>query len=112
MSYVTLTLDERQLRNGGMYVDMGTEQTPDGLRVTLFEEDIRAGTFVLSLIVRGQAVPYTWTFDGGDHRAVQFGGVQYGGTREQYDHSCVRHAEFAAVHGRVPGERKHMPREN
>ena len=113
MGYVTLNLSESGLIEGGMYVDAGTEQTrdrEDTLAVTLHEEDLKRGTFVLALRCGDRFIPHTWKGDGMSHQAVQFDGTQYGGTLEQFLHTCTKQAAFALVHGWAPRVAIHIPR--
>jgi hypothetical protein len=115
MGYVTLNLSESGLIEGGMLIDQGTEQTRDPhdtLAVTLLEQDLRAGVFVLALMVRrNHFVPFTWTSDAGDHRAVIYDGKQYGGTLQQFQHRCNEYAHKALRHGWAPSVLVHLPRE-
>ena len=115
MGYVTLNLSESGLIEGGMYVDAGTEQTrdpDDTLAVTLHEEDLKAGTFVLALRTNdGRITPFTWKADGMSHQAVLWDGVQHGGTLEQYLYRRHQQARFALVHGWAPSVSNHVPRE-
>jgi hypothetical protein len=115
MGYVTLILSEAGLIEGGMLVDQGTEQTRDPedmLPVTLHEEDLKRGTFVIALRTNGHYVPFTWNADGCSHQAVQFDGTQYGGTLEQFLHRCSQHAALAQVYRRAPRVAQHVPRED
>lgn len=115
MGYVTLLLHEAELIEGGMLVDQGTEQCRDrtaAMPVTLHEEDLKNGTFVQALIVHGHAVPFTWKADGHSHQAVQFDGVQYGGTLQQFLYHCGQHAAKAMAHGWAPRVAQHVPRED
>lgn len=116
MGYVTLLLHEAELIEGGMYVDQGTEQCHDrtaAMPVTLHEEDLKRGTFVQALFVHGHAVPFTWTYDGGDHRAVQRGdATMYGGTLEQFVYKRGEQARFSMEHGFSPNVVEHKPRED
>ena len=116
MGYVTLLLHEAELIEGGMFVDQGTEQCRDreaAMPVTLHEEDLRRGTFVLALRTNdGKFTPYTWNADGHSHSAVQFGGTLEGGTLEQFLHHRQQQAHFAMVHGWAPSVSEHLPRSN
>jgi hypothetical protein len=114
MGYVTLILSESELIEGGKLIDQGTEQTRDrldALAVTLHEEDLKCGTFVLALRAGGRIIPHTWTSDAGNQQAVQWDGTQYGGTLEQFEWSCSRQARFALVQGFAPRVATHVPRE-
>lgn len=115
MGYVTLNLSESGLIEGGMYVDQGTEQTRDRddmLAVTLHEEDLRRGTFVLALRTNdGRITPFTWKADGCSHQAVQFNGTQEGGTLEQFVYRCAQQAAFSQIHGWAPRVATHVPRQ-
>jgi hypothetical protein len=114
MGYVTLNLSESELIEGGMLVDQGTEQTRDRndmMPVTLHEEDLKRGAFVIALRVNdGRFLPFTWKADGHPHQAVQFNGTQEGGTLEQFVYRCAQQAAFAQVHGWEPRVAEHVPR--
>lgn len=118
MGYVTLLLHEAELIEGGMLVDQGTEQCRDReamMPVTLHEEDLKRGTFVLALNCalgssRGHFVPFTWNADGHSHQAVSLGGVYYGGTLEQFLYRSSRLAGKALANGWEPRVAEHKPR--
>jgi hypothetical protein len=116
MGYVTLLLHEAELIEGGMYVDQGTEQCRDmtaAMPVTLHQEDLKRGTFVVALhTLQGHMVPFTWTYDGGDHRAVITSGCQAGGTLEQFLYKRAEHAAKAIHNGWAPEVVEHTPRQD
>lgn len=114
MGYVTLMLHQAELIEGGMYIDQGTEQCRDrtaAMPVTLHEEDLKRGTFVLALRTNdGRFTPFTWKADGYSHQAVQLSGTQYGGTLEQFVYRRAQQAAFALVRGWAPTVAEHSPR--
>lgn len=116
MGYITLILSEAALIEGGMLVDQGTEQTRDRedmMPVTLHEEDLRRGTFVIAQRVNGHFLPFTWKADGHPHQAVVgIDGVYLGGTLQQFLHRQAQQAGSALRHGWAPRVAQHLPRED
>lgn len=113
MGYVTLILDSADLQEGGMWVDQGTEQCSDPefqLPVTLHQDDLLEGTFVIALCADGKLVPYTWTCDNGDFRASSYDGVMHGGTRQQFRRYVEQVAHRQKLFGRPARELVHLPR--